>query len=87
MDCYALWVWSPVALTATLRTDHDVRTSDKNGRKNLISTSTFIYFGGNGIGFGMKTYRFQVKTGSRENGQKKTEQDENVSILISTHLV
>jgi hypothetical protein len=33
MDCYMLWVWSPAALTATLGTNHDVRTSDENGRK------------------------------------------------------
>jgi hypothetical protein len=72
MDCYALWVWSPAALMATLGTNHDVRTNDENGWKNLISTSIFIFFfGKNGIGFGMKTYRFQVKTGSRGNEWKK----------------
>jgi hypothetical protein len=26
--------------------------TDGNGRKNPISTSVFIFFGGNGIGFG-----------------------------------
>jgi hypothetical protein len=44
MDCYALWVWSPAALMATLGTNHDVRTNDENGWKNLISTSIFIFF-------------------------------------------
>jgi len=30
--------------------------SDENGRKNLISTSVSIFFGGNGIGFGKYGY-------------------------------
>ena len=30
--------------------------TDTNGRKNLISTSVSIFFGGNGIGFGKYGY-------------------------------
>jgi hypothetical protein len=42
MDYYALWVWSPATLMATLSTDHDVRTSDENGRKQM--EKPYFYF-------------------------------------------
>jgi hypothetical protein len=42
MDCYALWVWSPATLTATLGTNHDVRTSDENRWKR--TEKPYFYF-------------------------------------------
>ena len=33
-----------------------VAVSDENGRKNLLSTSVSIFFGGNGIGLGKYGY-------------------------------
>ena len=44
--------------------------TDGNGRKNLISTSVFIFFGGNGIGFG----KYEYGNGIGLRGSTKTNQ-------------